>query len=109
MMTLMTPETPETGLSGMPWWVRAIAIIGLPSVLILLVLYFILPVLIRQSEATISALPRIEQKIDHHLDITAQETLEEHNHNSRMENWMRQVCRSLARTEQTRQSCDEVR
>ena len=89
------------GLSSMPWWVRAVAMVGVPSAALLFILYYVIP--------QIGTMPRVENKIDTHIAVTTEAAREAHEHGVRMEAWLRQMCVSLAKSEQGQQNCLMVR
>ena len=69
-------------LNTLPWQVRAIGLIGVPSAALLWLLWFIVP--------QIQAMPLMKTTIDEHVKAQT-------DHQSRMENWSRRQCVILAR------------
>ena len=98
--------------TGLPWQVRALAVIGFPAAAAAFLLWMMAGVL---SEGA-KALPRIEQKIDAHMESTksilsdmATEARLLNDHRMRLEAYLRLVCVNSATSPQERANCLSVR
>lgn len=91
--------------NGVNGWGKFIAQVGVPAAVLLLLLWFLLPVMVKQGEA----LPRIEQKLDAHVTDSKEAEAQHHDHSNRLEQLMRLLCVNTASTPQDRQNCLTVR
>jgi hypothetical protein len=93
------PRRPSNGTdwSAMPWWVRAIAVIGVPGVLVLYLVYSgvqELPATRRASEQAVTeVLQNREMLREHRLESQATFRL------------LQRICTNTARTQDERNSC----
>lgn len=91
--------------NGINGWGKFIAQVGVPAAVLLLMLWFLLPVLVKQGEA----LPRIETKLDGHVKASETDAQDHHDHSTRLEQLMRLLCVNTSSTPQDRQNCLTVR
>lgn len=116
MVSIMERRADQQPVPNEPWPVRVIFVLGPIAAIALFLVYF---VTLQQRDAaarTLEVLPRIEQKLDQHIDTTqdikgALDKLgaEQHDHGGRIENYLRQLCVSNAQTMQDRRDCLNVR
>lgn len=100
------PQQPD--LSGVPWHVKAILTLGVPSAIAL----FLVWIFAMRVATTVEALPRIEGKVDASIEAiknlteaiskTATET---HEHGARSEKLIEILCVQGATTREERRDC----
>lgn len=95
--------------SGLPWQIRSIIALGVPAAIALFLVWFVAA---KQGEA----LPRIEQKIDGHIEATKgladaikSNSDGQHQHSERIEGYMRLLCVNSAKNTAERNTCLNVR
>ena len=102
-------ETPEPStFDGMPWQVKAVLMLGVPSVIALFLVWIFAFKLVVHVEA----LPRIEAKVDASIEAIRELTQaiklsadETHKHGERMERLIQIGCVRDSRTERDRVEC----
>jgi hypothetical protein len=111
MVSIMDRREKQIGGDGMPWQIKAIIMLGVPSVIALFLVYIFAFKLVTQVEA----LPHIEGKVDASIEAIKEltkaikeSTVEDHKHGERLERLIQIGCVRESRTERDRLDCLKV-
>lgn len=93
----LSPPPPDPWLSGVPPWVRAIAVVGIPGTIAIFLVYLLA-----------TQLPKIEERqaaIEKQLDLERQTLDKEIARTDQVYRQLQRICSNTAKTDEDRQRC----